>query len=100
MQECFSAYGVQTYAQMLNRSEKSKPWYPMWSYSNTFSQNTEFGEIKNKMDQVKHEYLPKVIMSDDFETAWNDYMDVYSSSCDIDSYLGELTKEIKRSAQK
>ncbi|MDO5559525.1 MAG: sugar ABC transporter substrate-binding protein [Oscillospiraceae bacterium] len=98
IQECFSAYGVQTYSEMLNKTEKSKPWYPMWSYANTFSQTTQFGEIKLSMDTVKHEYLPKVIMSDDFESAWNEYMQVYSSECDIRTYLKVLTDEVKRCA--
>lgn len=99
IQECFSAYGVQTYVEMLNKSEECAPWFPMWSYSNTFTTETPHGQVKAEMDEVKHEYLPKVIMSDDFEAAWDEYMDAYKKRCDVKIYLDELTNEIRRRTQ-
>ena len=99
MQECFSAYGVQTYVEMLNKSEESAPWFPMWSYSNTFTTETPHGQVKADMDEVKHEYLPRVIMSNDFEATWDEYMVAYNKRCDIKIYFDELTNEIRRRTQ-
>ncbi|MDO5559524.1 MAG: extracellular solute-binding protein [Oscillospiraceae bacterium] len=100
MKECFTAYGVQTFVDLLNKPEENEPWFPMWSYSNTFTSDTDYGKAKEDMDRVKHEYLPKVVMSDDFESSWNEYLGVYYSECDIDAYLSELTAEIRRRAGK
>ena len=96
MKECFSAYGVQTFTELLNKSDNNPPWYPMWSYTNTFGSDKNYEKAKTNMDNVKHEYLPKVVMSDDFEAAWAEYMQVYNSKCDVKVYLDELTAEIRR----
>ena len=100
MKECLSAYGVQTYVEMLNRSKENSAWFPMWSYTNTFSDATVYGKAKSDMDKVKHEYLPKVVMSDDFEAEWEAYMKAYSEQCDTESYLNELTNEVRRRSGK
>ncbi|WP_044976454.1 hypothetical protein [Ruminococcus sp. HUN007] len=99
MQECFDAYGVHTYVEMLDKSEKSAPWYPMWSYTNNFTENTSYGKVKKAIDEVKHEHLPKVVMSDDFETAWEEYMQAYSE-CGPESCFDELQKEVDRRMKK
>ncbi|MBR1864747.1 MAG: extracellular solute-binding protein [Ruminococcus sp.] len=96
VKECFDAYGVQTYVQMTNKSGENAPWYPMWSYSNTFTADTDYGLAKVNMDEVKHEYLPKVVIADDFDAAWDEYMSVYNERCDIDCYLNALDTEIQR----
>ena len=96
VKECFNAYGVQTYTQMLNPSKEKSPWFPMWSYSNAFTTETPWGLAKVNMDEVKHEYLPKVVISDDFESAWNEYLTVYNDRCDVEAYLNALTEEVQR----
>lgn len=96
VKECFEAYGVQTYTQMLNPSTEKSPWFPMWSYSNAFTTETPWGLAKVNMDEVKHEYLPKVVISNDFEAAWEEYMGVYSDRCDTEAYLNALTEEVQR----
>ena len=95
MKECFDAYGVRTFVQLLDKSETNAPWYPMWSYTNTFTTDTVYGKAKKKMDDVKHEYLPKVVMSTDFEAAWEEYMDAYED-CNVKAYLHELQNEVTR----
>ncbi len=100
MKECLSAYGAKTYVEMLNRSKENSAWFPLWSYSNTFTDKTVYGKAKNDMDKIKHEYLPKVVMSDDFEAEWEAYMKAYSEQCDTKSYLDELTNEVKRRSGK
>jgi putative aldouronate transport system substrate-binding protein len=96
VKECFEAYGVKTYVELLNPSEENAPWFPMWSFSNTFNTQTDYGTAKVNMDTVKHEYLPKVILADDFNAAWDDYMSVYNKNCDIPCYLKALDDEIQR----
>ncbi len=96
VQQCLAAYGAETFVQMLSPAPENSPWFPLWSYSNTFTSDTPHGMAKVNMDEVKHEYLPKVVMSKDFDKAWTEYMDVYSSRVDIDSYLTALKAEVDR----
>lgn len=96
VKECFSAYGVETYVQLLDPSEENAPWYPMWSYSNALTSETPDGEVWANMAEVKHEYLPKVVMADDFETGWNEYLSVYNRRCDIQVFLDGINAEIQR----
>ena len=96
MKECFSAYGVQTFTEMFNKSEENPPWFPMWSYTNTFTPDTPYGRAKADMDTIKHEYLPKVVMSDDFESAWAEYMAAYNANVDFKAYFDHLTAYIKK----
>ena len=100
MKECFDAYGVKTYVEMLNQAGENPHWYPMWSYSGTFTEDTPYGKAKFDMEEVKYEYLPKVVMSDDFDSEWEQYMKVYNEKCDVKAYLDELTAEIRRCAGK
>jgi len=96
MQECLEAYGVQTQVQLLNESGENEPYYPMWSFSNTWTSDTEYGIAKVNMDEVKHAELPKVVMADDFDTAWDSYLTTYSERVDIDSYIAALEEEVAR----
>ncbi|MBP1592905.1 MAG: sugar ABC transporter substrate-binding protein [Oscillospiraceae bacterium] len=99
MKECFDAYKVHTYVELFNKSEKNAPWYPMWSYTNNFTEDTPYGRAKKNMDEVKHEYLPRVVMSDDFEAAWEEYMQAYKS-CNPEFYIAELQNEVTRRMNK
>ncbi|MBR4224935.1 MAG: sugar ABC transporter substrate-binding protein [Oscillospiraceae bacterium] len=97
VKKCFDAYGVETYVQFLNKAEgTNEPWYPMWSWSNNLTSDTDEGFVWANMAEVKHEYLPKVVMSDDFEAGWDEYMKQYSSRCDIDVFLNAANAEIQR----
>lgn len=95
MQDCLSAYGARTYVELFNKSEENAAWYPMWSYTNNFTSETPYGRAKQKMDNVKHEYLPKVVMSSDFSKTWQEYMKAYSN-CDVEAYITELQNEVNR----
>ena len=57
--------------------------------SNNFTTETPGGVAWTKMGEVKHEYLPKVVMASDFDAAWEEYMEVYSS-CKPEDFLGEM----------
>ena len=94
--ECFSAYNVRTPSDMLNKPMEQSAWFPMWSYTNTFTPDTTYGKAKDDMDSIKHQYLPKVVMSDDFEASWDEYMQAYNSGWDKDLYFKTLTDEVRR----
>ena len=96
VQECFAAYDARTYLEMLNPSKGNSDWFPMWSYSNAFTTDTPWGKAKSDMDTVKHEYLPKVVMADDFDKAWDEYLGVYNERVDVEAYLNELSAEVQR----
>ena len=55
---------------MIGTNEAPGAWYPMWSYSNSFTTDTEGGMAWNKIGEIKHEYLPQVVMAKDFDAAW------------------------------
>lgn len=95
MKECFDAYGVKTYVEMLNKAEENPAWYPMWSYSNTFTTDTDYGRALKSIEQTKLKYLPNVVMSNDFESAWSEYVTEYEK-CNPKVLFDELTREVKR----
>lgn len=95
VQKCFSAYGAETYVDMLGTSEAPGPWYPMYSHSNNMTTATEGGMAWTKMGEIKHEYLPKVVMASDFESAWKEYMEVYEG-CNPQAFIDEMQAELDR----
>ena len=95
VQNCFKAYGAETYVDMLGTSEAPGPWYPMYSYSNNMTTATEGGMAWTKMGEVKHEYLPKVGMASDFDSAWEEYMGVYNN-CNPQAFIDEMQAELDR----
>lgn len=96
VQECFAAYGAETYIDMTDSADAAPgPWFPMYSYSNTMTTATPGGTAWVKIGELKHEYLPKVIMSGDFEAAWDEYMQVYSDA-NPQAFLDEMQTELDR----
>lgn len=95
VKECFDAYGAKTYVDMLGTNEAPGPWYPMYSYSTSMTTSTPGGTAWTKMGEVKHEYLPQVVMASDFDSAWGEYMSAYDA-CDPQSFLDEMQTELDR----
>lgn len=96
--DCFNAYGVTTYVEMVGSVDKETgPWFPMYSYSSNMTTETPGGVAWTKMGEVKHEWLPKVVMSDSFDSAWSDYMTAYSA-CAPEDFLSEMQAELDRRA--
>lgn len=95
IKKCFDAYGVKTYVDMLGDNEQPGPWFPMYSYSNNMTTSTEGGVAWTKIGEIKHEYLPKVVMASDFEEGWNEYMKVYEG-CNPQAFLDEMQAELER----
>ncbi len=95
VKECFDAYGVKTYVEMLGTSPSPGPWYPMYTYSSTLTTSTPGGTAWTKMTEIKHQYLPKVVMAEDFEKGWDEYMKVYSE-CKPEDFVSEMQTELER----
>lgn len=98
VRECLEAYGCSTYVEMIGTNTSPGPWYPMYSYSNTMTTSTPGGTAWTKMGEIKHEYLPKVVMASDFESAWEEYLKVYSD-CKPEDFLSEMQTELDRRIQ-
>ena len=95
VKECLAAYGCSTYVDMIGTNDEPGVWYPMYSYTDTLTADTTEGEVRDRLDQVKHNYLPQVIMSQDFDSTWESYTEQYHA-CNPDILYGALQKELIR----
>lgn len=96
VQECLAAYDSKTYLEMMDPADEVPgPWFPMYSKSNTMTTATDGGTAWAKMGEIKHQYLPKVVMSDDFSSTWDEYMKVYEG-CNPDAFLKEMQEELEK----
>lgn len=94
------AYGYQTFADFMNdpSDEENEPWYPIWSYVNNLNADSPAKIAYTKMDDIKKQWLPKVIMTDpsNFEETWDEYTKTLTTQADTGAYLDALTKEVER----
>lgn len=96
--KCFEAYGVTTYVDMIGSAKvEVGSWYPMYSFSNAMTTQTPGGVAWTRMGEVKHEWLPKVVMADSFDSAWDEYMKNYQAANPQD-FLAEMQEELDRRA--
>ena len=95
IKKCFEAYGAETYVEMLGTTPAPGPWYPMYTFSSTMTTSTPGGTAWAKMGEIKHQYLPKVVMAKDFEKGWNEYMGVYEE-CKPEDFISEMQTELER----
>lgn len=94
--KCFEAYGVTTYVDMIGSAKvEVGAWYPMYSFSNAMTTQTPGGVAWTRMGEVKHEWLPKVVMADSFDSAWEEYMKNYQAANPQD-FLAEMQEELDR----
>jgi len=91
---CLKAYGATTYAEMIGSVVcETYPWYPLWSWSNLLNNETDAGVAWAKMADVKHEWLPKVIMSSNFDSDWDKYMKAYNGT-GVEDFLAGAQAEV------
>lgn len=98
IRECLAAYDCKTYVEMLGTNEEPGPWYPMYSFTDTLTADTKVGQVKIQTDMIKHQYLPQVIMAEDFDTMWDIYMQQYADrepEILLDALQTELTRRIE-----
>lgn len=93
--ECLDAYGCKTYVDMLGNNEKPGKWYPMYSYSDQLTYSSQAGSVWKEMNAIKQDQLPKLILSDDFEQAWDEYMQMYES-CEPEIFFDAMQRELER----
>ncbi len=91
LKKCFEAYGAGNYPDMIGsvQGETLGPWFPMYSYSNNFTTETPGGVAWTKIGDVKHEWLPQVVMAKNFDDVWSKYMKAYSS-CRPEDFINEM----------
>lgn len=91
-------YGYKTFLDFLSSDEENEPWYPMWSYTNNWTTETDYGAARARITELKREFLPKAMMatSSDFDRIWDEYQEAYRTQVDIDAYLDELNAEVAR----
>lgn len=98
IRECFEAYGVQNYVELLGTNEAPGAWYPMYSYTQSLSSKSKGGMIRDEIDAVKRSWLPQVIMSDDFASTWDAYMAAYQE-CNPQDYFDILQRHVDQILQ-
>lgn len=99
--ELLDGYGYKTFLEFVSHDViVNDPWYPMWSFTNTWTSDTPEGQAKNTITDLKHTWLPKAMMApaDQFDAIWDEYQQVYADTVDVDAYLDALTTEIQRRA--
>lgn len=95
VQECFEAYGVTNYVELLGNHEAPGVWYPMYSYNTALPADTPAGQTRARLDEVKHIWLPQIIMAQDYEAAWQEYMAAYEA-CSPEIYYTALQEELEK----
>ena len=95
VQKCLRAYGCESYVDMIGNHKAPGNWYPMYSYATSLSDTTEAGMVYEQINEIKHEWLPRVIMAEDFDTAWQEYMDAYNA-CSPQILMEDLQQEVMR----
>lgn len=96
--EILEAYGYEKLIDFLPEPNENEAWYPMWTYANTLTADTPAGIAKQKMDDIKKQWLPQVVMAstDDFEKIWDEYQTTLKSEADLEAYEDAFTKEVRR----
>lgn len=95
VKECFEAYGCKNYVDMLGGNEQPGKWYPLYSYALNLTYSTEAGRVWKDMDSIKRQWLPRVVMADDFEETWDSYMKAYNG-CNPGIFFRNLQQELNR----
>ena len=91
---CFDAYGADNYVDMIGSVYCAhEPWYPLWSWSNSLNSTTHYGTVWKQINDTKQEWLPKLVMSENFDSDWDSYMTAYSN-CDPEAFLTEAYNEV------
>ena len=93
---CFEAYGKKNYVDFLGSvKEEPRVWYPMYSFSNTLTYNSDGGAEYYAISDLRHEYSPILIKSTNFKSDWKDFMNEYDE-CNPDKFIEAMQKEVDR----
>ena len=90
----FLAYGYDSYCDSLRSAETEwVPWYPITSFTNTLTTETLGGTAYAQIQEVQAEYLPMLVLADDFDSMWEKYMKAYEA-CNTDSMIAEVQEYV------
>lgn len=95
VKDCFTAYGVKTYVGMIGDNNAPGPWFPMYTYTDTIPTSDPAAKAWTKMDETKHEWLPKVCMASNFDSEWSSYLSKYQA-CKPEDFLNKMQTECAR----
>ena len=96
LRKCFDAYGYTSYLDFLHSEvTENGVWFPMWTYSNSLDSRTPGGAAHIRIGECKDEWLPKIIMSKNFDSAWKQYTEAYEA-CKPSIFLKDMQKELDR----
>jgi putative aldouronate transport system substrate-binding protein len=99
VKECFAAYGCKNYVDMIGSNEQPGKWYPMYSYSTQLTYSTEAGRVWKQMGELKHQWLPQVVIAEDFENTWKAYLEAYEGA-NPQVFFTDMQKELDRRTNK
>ena len=94
------AYGYSRWTDFLNDPVKeNSPWFPLYAFSDNLDSASDAGNAKNKMKQIKLEWLPRVIMSspEEFEEQWKNYKEYFYNHVDVEAYINALNDAVAKS---
>ncbi len=95
--KCFKAYNADGYPDMIGSVEEdinvTHPWYPMWTWSNELNSDTAAGVARGKIIATKQAWLPKVVMSSNFDKDWDNYMKAYKY-CKPEDFLNKAQEVV------
>ena len=96
--EVLDAYKVDNWTQMVRMQDPIQPWFPIYTERGKWTSSDPAGIANQNMQEVKMQWLPKVIMGGPaaYEQNWEDYMTAYDSQIDYKAFEDKLTKEVKR----
>lgn len=96
--EVLDAYKVDNWTQMVRLQDPIQPWFPIYTERGKWTSSDPAGIANQNMQEVKMQWLPKVIMGGPaaYEQNWEDYMTAYDSQIDYKAFEDALTKEVKR----
>ncbi len=96
-QECLNAYNAKTFVELLDKNEPitlmEVPWFPMWTYSNMMTTDTPGGMAFVRMEDAKTRYLPRLVIADDFDAVWEEYLTAYNES-HPERFIEEMQAEV------
>lgn len=86
-----NAYGYVYYTEFLGDAPENRKDYPAWQIS--LGDGTDAAIADTKISELQVKYLPQIILGSvsDFDSAWDDYVDLYND-VDVDAYLDRVNE--------
>lgn len=92
-------YGFKTWVEFLNEpKEENAPWFPLYSFSNGFKEESWEGKTKKAIEELRREGLPQLIMCEpeEFEHRFLAYKERFYETIEVERYEKLLTDEVYR----